>query len=411
MPRSSLPPLLLVAALGLGPLLPAIAWADGATTISPFVSDSSGFSRTIHGTERTLDLSVIGRDAGSAAAFFGVDDLSTSKKQYLTSGLQWHSGDSGAPLLRMSVLRTQSRDAGLGTNQTLARAANELQLGDRWYMPSLSTEVAHVTNTNDDAGLLAGSAARVGLTENVGDGSYRIGYFSADPQFDALGSAVEAGDRGMEFTSQYLFGDTWQLSHEVRLHERTEARDDAELVQQFTIARASKLTDIGNPWRLSATLGNPDVDSENGSEPLSVRLAAQTVQWRSWRLDTSLAWYDAGMPTPLDLPIDGTYWQFSASRRLSVAGLQTQVTPSFALGESSYRSGLLGSRTGLSVGLSQLSDNIDFSIDYLSDGWSTTTGTDNDVQMMLNYRQDTGTVVPSLRSIARSLRLPWANRY
>ncbi|GAB3673509.1 hypothetical protein GCM10028792_09200 [Salinisphaera aquimarina] len=390
-------------------LFPLAVLAGPTKSISPFMSSS--FDRTIHGDERTLDLSRLGRGLGSAEAFFGVDSLSTEDRQYLTSGLQWRSGQRDASLLRVSALRTEGDGTTLRASQTLVRAENQLDLGGRWYLPDLTTELAQVSNTGADTTALGGRAARIGLSEQLGGANYNLGYFQADPEFSALGSSIAAGDRGVELDSEYGLGTNWQFAHELRFHQATQQRSQAALAQKLVLSRSARLSDVGTPWRLSAQLGAP-VANDNGREmPIALELASQTARWRSWRVDSSLGWYDAQQPAPLALPVQGTMWQVSASRGLSIAGLNTLVSPSFSLGGSQYDNVVMGTRTGLSLGFSQLSDNIDLSLDYLSAGWSPSSTTRGDLQMTLNFTQSTAAIMPGLRSMANSLRVPWQRRY
>ncbi|WP_353248022.1 hypothetical protein [Salinisphaera sp. T31B1] len=374
---------------------------------------SSSFSRTVHGDQRSIDLSDIAQGLGEADAFVGVDALSTRERQYLTSGLEWRSGASDAPLVHVSALQTEGRGDGLGGGQTLVRAENRLDLGSRWFLPDLTTEIAQVSNSGDSqATALGGRAARIGVSQEFGPASLNLGYYQADPSFDALGSNVTAGDRGMELESSYDLGADWRLAHDVRFHQATELRADPALAQTFVLSRAPRLTDVGTPWRVSAQLGAPAVAADAGRRaPMALELGAQTARWRAWRVNNTLGWYDAGLDAPLALPVQGGMWQMSASRGLNIAGLYTEITPSFSLGGSRYDDLGLGTRTGLSLGLSRLSDSIDLNVDYLSAGWSPVQGRDSDLQMTLNFTQSTSAIMPSLRSMASSLRLPWQPRY
>jgi len=348
---------------------------------------------------------------GQADAFFGVDSLSNADQQYLTSGLEWRSGKSDAPLVHVSALQTEGRGINLGGGQTLMRAENRLDLGSRWFLPDLTTEVAQVNNSNTDGTALGGRAARVGLSEGLGGANINLGYFQADPEFSALGSTITAGDRGVELESSLEAARGWRVSHDVRLHQATDLRERAAIAQTFVLSRAPRLTDVGDPWRMSAQFGAPAVNDESRDTPVALELSSQTARWRSWRVNGSLGWYDAQLAAPLALPVQGGMWNMSASRGLNIAGLYTEVTPSFSLGGSQYDNTGYGTRTGLSLGFSQLSDNINLNMDYLSAGWSTDPGGASDVQMTLNFTQSTSAIMPSLRSMASSLRVPWLPRY
>ena len=65
----------------------------------------------------------------------------------------------------------------------------------------------------------------------------------------------------------------------------------------------------------------------------------------------------------------------------------------------------------MNLGLSQLSDRVDLSVNYLSAGWAATPGAEDDVQMTVNFSQSTGAILPGLRTMAQKLRLPWKRRY
>ncbi|WP_353220864.1 hypothetical protein [Salinisphaera sp. S4-8] len=385
-----------------------MALAGPTKSISPFMSSS--FERTIHGEEREVDLSSMRKGLGRAEAFFGVDALSTRDERYLTSGLQWQGGASDGSRLHLSALRTEGEGTTLAGGQTLLRAENRFDLGGRWYMPDLATEVAQVNNTADNGTVRTGRAASLGLTQSLGANDLTLRYFQADAQFDALGSSVVAGDRGFGLQASRPLGDSWQLSHDVRLHEPSPLREEAALAQTFLLSRNARATDIGRPWQLRAELGAPiDTRADNGT-PLALELASQTLQWRDWRMNSSLGWYDASMDAPLDLPVDGRLWRLSASRGLTIAGLEAELSPTFALGESRYQLHGSAARAGLNLGLSQLSDRIDFSVNYLSAGWSPTPELGDDLQMTLNFTQSTGALLPGIRTMAETLRLPWQRR-
>ena len=127
-------------------------------------------------------------------------------------------------------------------------------------------------------------------------------------------------------------------------------------------------------------------------------------------MNSSLGWYDASMDAPLDLPVDGSLWRLSASRGLRIAGLEAEVSPTFALGDSRYQPGGRAARAGLNLGLSQLSDRIDLSVNYLSAGWAPTPDVGDDLQMTVNFTQSTGAIMPGIRTMAETLRLPWQRR-
>lgn len=389
-------------------LYPANALADAADSISPFVSSS--IDRSIHGNVREMDLSRLGRELGSANAFFGVDSQSTATQRYLTSGLQWRTSSADAPFLRASALRTEGEGTALGGGQTLMRVENRLDLGGRWYMPDLSTEIAQTINKDLGGRPLVGRAARVGFTQGVGAGEMTLGYFQADPQFRALGSSIVAGDRGLELQSQQRLGDSWRLEHDVRLHQPSALRSESALAQTLVLSRRSRLTDLGEPWQLRAELGAPIDARASDNPPLAVEIASQTVGWRDWRVDSTLGWYDASMAAPLSVPVDGGLWQVSARRGLNIAGLRTELSPTFALGDSRYQNGSYATRTGLNLGLSQLSDHLDLSMSYLSAGWASPVQAGDDVQMMLKFSRSTGAILPGLRSVTQSLNLPWIRR-
>ena len=387
---------------------PALALAGPTKSISPFMSPS--FDRTIHGEEREVDLSEVRKGLGRAEAFFGVDALSTPQQRYLTSGLQWQGGATDASTLRAAAIRTEGEGTAFGGGQTLVRAEHRLDLGGRWHMPDLSTEVAQVSNTMNDGNVLGGRAASIGLAQSLGRNDLTLSYFQADEQFDALGSSVVPGDNGFGLQASRPLGSDWQLSHDLRLHEPSELRSDAAVSQTFLLARNSRLTDIGRPWQIRAELGAPTDAQAAGNSPMALEIAAQTLQWRDWRMNSSLGWYDASMDAPLNLPVDGRLWRLSATRGLNIGGLEAELSPTFALGDSRYQPGVGGARAGLNLGLSQLSDRIDLSVNYLSAGWAPTADAGDDVQMTLNFTQSTGAIMPGIRNMAETLRLPWQRR-
>jgi predicted anti-sigma-YlaC factor YlaD len=116
------------------------------------------------------------------------------------------------------------------------------------------------------------------------------------------------------------------------------------------------------------------------------------------------------MDAPLNRPVDGRLWRLSATRGLNIGGLEAELSPTFALGDSRYQPGVGGARAGLNLGLSQLSDRIDLSVNYLSAGWAPTADAGDDVQMTLNFTQSTGAIMPGIRNMAETLRLPWQRR-
>lgn len=392
----------------LGVAGPRAALADPPDTITPFAS--SGLTRQIQGREHAIDLSLAGRRLGDARAFFGLDALSTAQQKYLTSGLQWENEAGPTPALQLSALHTEASNSDFGS-QTLMRAESRLDLGQRWYMPDLTTQIAQVSQRRAASTRLGGRSAHIGLGHAVGRGNLNIGYFATDAAFDALGSALAAGDRGFELSAAQALGARWQLTNSLRLHDTTaEAATLGGVVQQWTLQQRSALTDIGRPWRLSAQVGSASAAGEQRHTPLSLELATRTASWRDWHVDSVVGWFDRGMSTPDALPVDGGLWRVQASHALDIAGLRTRLSPSFALGGSPYDGAKLGSRTGLGLAFPGLGQGLQLKVDYLSAGWGPSTRND-DVQMMLNYSHGVGGLMPDLSSLVEHLRAPWSHRY
>ncbi|MDA3922103.1 MAG: hypothetical protein PF501_15705 [Salinisphaera sp.] len=387
-------------------LAPPPAGAAGSDYITPF--SSSDLRRQIQGRQRELDLSAAGRKLGDARVFAGLDALSTARQKYLTSGLQWESAKGPTPALQLSALHTESTEANFGS-QTLIRAESRLNLGQRWYMPVLTTEIAQVSQGGSAA--LGGRAAHIGFSHAVGRGRLNIGYFATDSAFHALGSDLAAGDRGFELSGQQALIGRWQLSNTLRLHRSANATATWDgIVQRWTLAQRPELTDIGQPWRLSAQIGSATVVNGAGHTPLSLELAVETMRWRDWRVNSTVGWFGAGMATPNALPVSGGMWQMAASHVLDIAGLQARISPTFAVGGSPYRGAGLGSRTGLGIALPGLGSGLNFNVDYLSAGWSSTSRHD-DVRVTLNYSHAAGGLMPDLSSLGEHLRAPWSHRY
>lgn len=386
-------------------VLPGVVCAE-VTSVSPFAS--STFERTVHGNRRAIDLSRF----GEAEAFAGVDALSTGEQQYLSSGLKWRSARGAAPLLQASALQTEPQNAGADSGQTLVRVENRLDLGGAWYLPDLSTEFAQVHDSTVDGRVAVGRAARVGLAHAVAGGDMTLSYFQADPQFDALGSAAVAGDRGAQLQTRLpVAGGNWQMAHDIRVHGSALAAQGPNLAQRFVLKQASTLTDIGKPWQFTAQLGGSPRNQTGDAVPLSLELASRTLAWSDWRVDSSLGWYRQTPNTPLDARIDGGLWRLSARRGLRIGGLQAELSPSFAIGGSADPRYPNVTRAGLNLGLSQISDRLDFSVNYMSAGWQGNPQNDDDIQMTVSFSQSTGALMPGLRRIGRHLRLPWQPRY
>jgi len=384
--------------------------AGPADVITPFASND--LNRQIQGREHAIDVSLAGRRLGDARAFFGLDALSTAQQKYLTSGLQWESAAGPTPALQLAALHTESSERDVSA-QTLMRAESRLDLGQRWYMPDLTTQIAQVSSGGTTTASLGGRAAHVGLSHAVGRGDLSVGYFATDKRFDALGSALAAGDRGFEMSAGQALGQRWRLSNSLRLHNTdSQAATRDGVVQEWTIAQQSELTDIGQPWRLSAQVGSAAVVADSGHTgrtPLSLELASRTANWRDWHVDSALGWFDTGMTTPDALPVDGGLWRMAASHPIDIGGFRTNLSPSFAVGGSPYAGTRLGSRTGLGLGFPGLGSGLNLSVDYLSAGWGATRRHD-DVQLTLNYSHSAGGLMPDLSSLVERLRAPWAHR-
>lgn len=382
--------------------LPAIAAAAPVTAVSPFASQT--FSRTVHGDIRSLDLEVAGRQWGTAGAFFGVESAGGASQRYLTSGVQWRSGALGVPATRVSVLQTETQ--GTQGGQILAHARTELDLGDAWYLPNLTAEVAQLTGGATGGALLGGGAIRFGLTKRLGASAYDLGYFRSDPHFTALGSSIAAGQRGLVFGASHQLGSGLVLAHHMRLRQAAGAAS-ANIRHDVILSRAPRLNGLGTHWELNARYGRRGGAGPRSQGALSLELAAQTDAWRDWRIDTAIGWYDAALSAPLGLPVAGAMWRLSATRHLSIAGFRTRVAPAFALGGSGYDLGGVGLRTGLTMGFTQLSDHIDFNVNYLSANWSGADAAHGDLRMSVSYRQSTAGILAGLRAFASKLRLPW----
>lgn len=387
---------------------PCPSLATDSDYITPFASSS--VNRQIQGRQRAIDLFAAGHHFGDARVFAGLDALSTAKNRYLTSGLQWESAQGPTPGLQLSALHTESSDQNFG-GQTLMRAESRLDLGQRWYMPDLTSEIAQVSQGGTQTAALGGRAAHVGLGHAVGDGEFNVGYFATDAAFHALGSDLASGDRGFELSGKQTLAGRWQLTNTLRLHQSDNGSATWNgLVQQWTIAQRPELTDIGQPWRLSARIGSATTPARSARTPLSLELAAQTIRWRDWRVNSTLGWFGRGMATPNALPVDGGMWQIAASHVLDIGGLQTEISPTFAFGGSPYKGAGLGSRTGLGLALPGLGRGLNLNVNYLSAGWGPARRHD-DVRMTLNYSHSAGGLMPDLSSLIEHLRAPWSYRH
>ncbi|WP_109993238.1 hypothetical protein [Salinisphaera sp. LB1] len=383
------------------------AHAASVDTFSVF--DSPGLNRQIHGRESDVDLAAGPMRLGDASAFFGVDSLSDDANHYLTSGLQWRSTRHGTPLLTVGAMHTVARGANVGS-QTLMRAETRLALGDRWYLPDLTLETDQLSSSGAAGSALGGRATHVGFAHDFGRSRYRIAYFQADNDYSPWGSALAAGDRGMEMSGTYDLGRRWRLSNSLRVHRGDIATGTPYgVVDKWRVSGVTSPTALGRPWRLIAQFGKAGVSDTEHRTPLWIELASRTRRWRDWHVDSALGWYQGDVAAPHAMPVNGGLWEVSASRNLNLAGLQTRLQPSFSIGGSQYDDRLLGSRTGLAMGFPGLLDNVAFSVDYLSPGW----GPSNDrpdMQMTLSIRQNAGAVVPRLGSMVDRLRGHWFGR-
>lgn len=382
---------------------PAYA-GSGATTDTFSVFDSPDMNRVVHGRQRTLDLSRRTLGFGDASAFFGVDALSDSASHYLSSGIEWRSNtDRGPSLLRVGAMHTAARGAEIG-NQTLMRAESQLDLGGRWYVPRLSLATDQLTGSDTHGTGMGGRATHVGLARSGQAGAYRVGYFRASPDFDAWGSSLVAGDRGIELAGEYGLARRWQLSNTLRVHQ---AGIDTGLahgvVDQWRLAAASSPLDIGQPWRLSGQFGAAGALDDDRATPISVALASRTRRLDRWRINSAIGWYQGEIATPDDRPISGGMWSVSLDRGLRLGSLETRIEPHLALGGSRHVDTRYGGSAGIGLVFAGLDDHLAVNMDYASPGWS-----DNperaDMRMTLNFTQDTGAVLAPLHAAMQRLR-------
>lgn len=383
------------------------AHAAGLDTFSVF--NSPDLNRQIHGRQRVVDLSAGPMRLGDASAFFGVDSLSDDANHYLTSGLQWQSADSGTPLLTVGAMHTSARGASIAS-QTLMRAETQLQLGNRWYLPDLTFEADQLSSSGSTGSVLSGRATRLGVGQTFGASRYRIAYFQAGRGYQPWGSALTAGDRGLEMSTAYDLGRRWRLSNTLMMHDGDIATGTGHgLVDKWSFSGIQRPTAIGKPWRFSAQIGDAGVGDTVRNTPLSLELASRTRRWRDWHIDSALGWYQGDVTVPGAMPVDGGLWQVSASHDLDLGGLRTSLQPSFSIGGSQYGDQVLGSRTGLAMGFPGLLDNVALSVDYLSAGWGPIDH-QSDMQMTLRIQQNAGTVLPQLGSWVDRLRGRWFGR-
>ncbi|MES1937111.1 hypothetical protein C27AD_12196 [Salinisphaera hydrothermalis C27AD] len=383
------------------------AHASDLDTFSVF--DSPDLNRQIHGRQHMVDLSAGPMRLGDASAFFGVDSLSDDANHYLTSGLQWKSADSGTPLLTVGAMHTSARGANIGS-QTLMRAETQLQLGNRWYLPDLTFEADQLSSSGTTGSVLNGRATHLGVGRRFGASEYRIAYFQAGRGYQPWGSALTAGDRGVEMATAYDLGRRWRLSNTLMMHDGDIATGTRYgLVDKWSLSGIQRQAAIGQPWRFSAQIGDAGIVDPTGETPLSLELASRTRRWRDWHIDSALGWYQGDVTAPDAMPVDGGLWQVSARHDLDLAGVRTSFQPSFSIGGSQYGDQFLGSRTGLAMGFPGLLDNVALSVDYLSAGWGPIDHR-SDMQMTLQITQNAGTVLPQLDSLVGRLRGRWFGR-
>lgn len=382
-----------------------LAHASSLQTFSVF--DSPDLNRRVHGQQHVVDLSAGPMRLGDASAFFGVDSLSDDVSHYLSSGLQWQSASGGSPLLSVGAMHTASRGATIGS-QTLMRAESRLDLGSQWYMPDLTFEADQLSSSAASGTGLDGRATHLGFGNDFGQASYHVGYFRAGAGYDPWGSAITAGDRGMELSGAYDLGRRWKLSNTLMMHDGAIATGTRYgVVDKWRLSGVQSTQDSGQPWQLSAQFGSAGLTAVEAEQtPLSLALASRTRNWRDWHVDSAVGWYQGDVTTPDSMPISGGLWQVSASHDLDLAGIETRLQPSFSIGGSQYAGQSLGSRTGVAMGFPGLLDNVALSVDYLSAGWGPTSNR-SDMQMTLNITQNAGAVLPRLGSFVDRLRGNW----
>ncbi len=383
------------------------AHAAGVDTFSVF--DSADLNRQVHGHQSAVDLAAGPMRLGDASAFFGVDSLSNDANHYLTSGLEWRSADTATPLLTVGAMHTAARGATIGS-QTLMRAETQLALGNRWYLPDLTFEADQLATSGAAGSAFDGRATHFGFGHDFGRSQYHITYFQAGSSYNPWGSAITAGDRGIEVAGAYDLGRRWRLSNTVMMHNGDIGTGTPHgLVDKWSLSGVPQAMALGQPWRLTAQFGDAGVPDTARATPLSLELASRTRRWRDWHIDSALGWYQGDVAAPHAMPVDGGLWQVSATHDLDLVGLRTRFQPSFSIGGSQYGGRALGSRTGLAMGFPGLLDNVAFSVDYLSAGWGPLTDR-ADMQMTLNIRQNAGAVLPRLGSLVDRLRGQWFGR-
>lgn len=383
----------------------SLAQAGDGDTFSVF--SASDLNRQVHGGKRAVDLSAGPLRLGDASAFFGVDSLSDNMNHYLTSGLQWESGKSNnAPLMSVGAMHTVSRGADFAS-QTLVRAETQLDLGGRWYLPDLTLQTDQLSSSGGQGVGLNGRATHFGFGNDFDKGGYHVAYFRADRDYTPWGGALTAGDRGVELSGRYNLSSRWRLSNTLQLHDGDiKTGTSHAVVDKWQLSGVKAPTDIGQPWRLTAQLGDVGLGGRVDRTPLAVQFASQTRRWRDWHIDSALGWYQGQVTTPDAMPIDGGLWEVSASHYLDLGGLRTRLSPSFSIGGSRYGQQALGSRTGVAMGFPGLLDNVALSVDYLSAGWGPTEGR-ADMQLSLNVSQNAGAILPRLNSLVDRLRGGW----
>lgn len=328
-----------------------------------------------------MDITIAGHRAGRAAAFFGVDEHSTTTTQYLISGLRWRLGGDHRKMVQISAQRTETRGV-INDDEFETHLVSRFDPGKAWFMPALIAEFEH--QQVFDAGQNAGNTISFGVTDGIGPGRFVMRMFRTDATGALPVWGSDFASRGVALEAKLQWPNVFHLSSRMVAREPVTRVGKSNFGQRLSLAGPAGLIGLGARWRLQARYGTDSSGDGRELQPLDLNLKLAHIPLGGLNLTTAIGWHRNNIVDDYALPIAGAMGRLRLEKVFTLGGFAARFMPTITFGQSCLPERDWTTRAGLTLQLSRARNHLDFSMAYVSSDWHTV-GADSGLTTMLQF--------------------------